>query len=267
MLGHPQRILDLRTAAAAADAPADAAADGPVTDHATEDGAPAPGASAPVVRTGTGLGSTRTPGSRVTLYVHASLADLACLADPGMSGHSATLETTRSRSGYAIVERFGPAALDVVASWLGRCDRLVVRPVLHLTDPLDPLAPVDPATSTSIATSAATRPVDRHDPPEAMRELVILRDGACVFPGCGIAARRCDLDHIDPYRDPDQGGPPGQTSPANLAPLCRRHHRLKTFTAWHYQRLPDDTYRWTSPRGQTLTSTPLPPRAPQPAPV
>ena len=29
-----------------------------------------------------------------------------------------------------------------------------------------------------------------------MRDLVILRDGHCVFPGCTTDARDCDLDHI-----------------------------------------------------------------------
>ena len=37
----------------------------------------------------------------------------------------------------------------------------------------------------------------------------------------------------------------------NLACLCRRHHRLKTFTAWTYQRLHDGTYEWTNPHGHT----------------
>jgi hypothetical protein len=95
-----------------------------------------------------------------------------------------------------------------------------------------------------------------------MREAVILRDGHCVFPGCPIDARVCDLDHTTPYRDPcldpDHGGPPGQTSLENLACLCRRHHRLKTFTAWNYHRRPDGTYTWTSPHGLTYQAAPTP---------
>jgi hypothetical protein len=72
-----------------------------------------------------------------------------------------------------------------------------------------------------------------------------------VFPGCRIDARTCDLDHIKPFVAPDDGGPPGQTSAENLACLCRRHHRLKTFTAWTYHRTRSGRYRWTSPHGQT----------------
>jgi hypothetical protein len=94
-----------------------------------------------------------------------------------------------------------------------------------------------------------------------MRELVVLRDRHCVFPGCPVDARGCDLDHIAPYVPLDDGGPPGQTSPANLACLCRRYHRAKTFAGWHYRRLPDSlgdgagppgpTYEWTSPSLRT----------------
>jgi hypothetical protein len=78
-----------------------------------------------------------------------------------------------------------------------------------------------------------------------------------VFPGCSTDARNCDLDHLEPYVPTEDGGPPGQTGPANLACPCRRHHRAKTFAGWHYRRLPDTgedtgdrdpgpTYEWTS---------------------
>ena len=143
------------------------------------------------------------------------------------------------------MERLGPLLLSELQGWLGRTDRIVVRPVLDPTDP----------------DSAATLPVDRHDPPSAMRELVVLRDGQCVFPGCRVDARACDLDHVSAYVDPGDGGPPGQTRPDNLACLCRRHHRLKTFTAWRYRPLVGGAYLWTSPRGRTFTSFPLPRRA------
>ncbi len=132
--------------------------------------------------------------------------------------------------------------LDGLRGWLSRSERVVVRPVLDSTDP----------------DTAATRPVDRHDPPPAMRHLVILRDGLCVFPAARSTPRGCDLDHIVAYTDPDDGGPPGQTRPENLACVCRRHHRLRTFTAWDYQRADDGTYTWTSPRGQHFTTYPLP---------
>ncbi|GAB4000670.1 HNH endonuclease signature motif containing protein [Nocardioides marmoraquaticus] len=98
--------------------------------------------------------------------------------------------------------------------------------------------------------------VDTHDPPPLMHEHVVLRDAHCVFPGCHRDSRRCDLDHIEPYVPPDDGGPPGQTHPANLAPLCRRHHNAKTHHDWTYRRDRDGTYRWTSPTGHTYSVVP-----------
>jgi hypothetical protein len=88
--------------------------------------------------------------------------------------------------------------------------------------------------------------VDEHDPPAWMKELVRLRDPVCVFPHCQRSSRGCDLDHLDPYHE---HGPPGQTRPDNLAPLCRRHHNAKTSGRWSYRRRPDGSYQWTGPGG------------------
>jgi hypothetical protein len=85
-----------------------------------------------------------------------------------------------------------------------------------------------------------------------MRDLVILRDQHCVFPGCTRRARACDLDHILPF---DPHGPPGQTHPDALACLCRRHHRAKTAGAWRYHRTPDG-YHWHGPHGAAYLVTP-----------
>ena len=51
----------------------------------------------------------------------------------------------------------------------------------------------------------------------------------CVFPYCTRRTRRCDLDHRCPHGD---GGP---SCPCNLTPLCRTHHRMKTFSGWTYE--------------------------------
>ena len=87
-------------------------------------------------------------------------------------------------------------------------------------------------------------------------ELVILRDRHCTFPFCNRDARACDVDHITPY---EENGPPGQTRPENLAVVCRRHHRAKTFRRWRYHRTPAGSYQWTGPHGQTyLVTRPAP---------
>ena len=110
-----------------------------------------------------------------------------------------------------------------------------------------PRRPAARSSSDPSSTSPIRPAVDQHDPPAAMRELCLLRDAHCVFPGCRRDSRGCDLDHITAYLPIEDGGPPGQTHPGNLAPLCRTHHRMKTFTTWDYKRLDDGTYVWTSP--------------------
>ena len=140
------------------------------------------------------------------------------------------------------IEKLGAATTALLTDWLTRhTGKVIVRPVLDLTDGWA---------------------VDQHDPPERMREQVVLRDTHCVFPGCTRDSRTCDLDHITPYIPLDEGGPPGQTRPSNLAPLCRTHHRVKTHTMWDYKPLDDGGYTWTSPTGHQYDTHPATRRPP-----
>ena len=141
---------------------------------------------------------------KTTLYLHLDHADL--------------VDSTGSTTGMGRVEKLGPATTQQIKDWVGH-SQVTIKPVLRID---------------------RTDSVDAHDPPGWMRDLVILRDPRCVFPHCQRDARGGDLDHIEPY---DDTGPPGQTSPANLAPLCRRHHRAKTSGRWQY--------RWSGPGGET----------------
>ena len=72
-----------------------------------------------------------------------------------------------------------------------------------------------------------------------LAEAIMIRAGTCRFPTCTVPADRCDLDHHDPW-------PQGVTSAANLDPVCRRHHRAKTF-AWLASFRDGDTVEWTMP--------------------
>lgn len=176
--------------------------------------------------------ASRTPTKQaLKLYVHTSLADLATLAQTG--GETAVAE----------VERLGPITADLLKQWLTDT-KVTVTPVLDLAD--NPWSP-------------------RHDPPPRVRDQVVLRHRGCVFPFCGRNARSGDLDHVVPW-DPDGPASPG-TTPDNLAPLCRRHHRAKTDGRWRYVVLADPAtgptgrpghppdHLWTGPHGQTFLVT------------
>lgn len=139
------------------------------------------------------------------------------------------------RGGVALSAKLGPVLMERLAGWLVAAGRITVKPVLDVT--------TIPA-------------VDRHDPPSRMAEAVRLRDETCVYPRCGRPSTACDLDHIEAYVPPDEGGPPGQTRPDNLAPLCRRHHRAKTFGDFSYRRRADGAYEWRLPTGTTATTDP-----------
>jgi hypothetical protein len=86
-------------------------------------------------------------------------------------------------------------------------------------------------------------------PPAPMARLVRLQQPTCSFPGCRRRAVSCELDHITAW-------PHGDTCPANLQPLCTRHHHLKHETRWQVHREPDGTTHWTSPSGHTYARAP-----------
>ncbi|MDQ3055609.1 MAG: HNH endonuclease, partial [Actinomycetota bacterium] len=81
-----------------------------------------------------------------------------------------------------------------------------------------------------------------HDPPAALREHVLVRDGGCTQPICGTA--RVDLDHNVPF-------PHGPTSAANLRSRCRHHHRLKQHPDWQARVRPDGRIDWITPTGHS----------------
>src|SRR5690348_8797725 len=54
--------------------------------------------------------------------------------------------------------------------------------------------------------------------PPLLREQVGLRERTCAAPYCTRPARHLDLDHLDPWTDPDTGGPPGETHPPDGPP-------------------------------------------------
>lgn len=96
-------------------------------------------------------------------------------------------------------------------------------------------------------------PEPHYQPSAKLAAFIRARDLFCRFPGCDVPAERCDIDHVVPY-------PYGPTHASNMHCKCRTHHLMKTFwggpDGWRDEQLPDGTVIWTTPAGQTYTTTP-----------
>ncbi|MFK0403494.1 DUF222 domain-containing protein [Microbacterium sp. NPDC090225] len=128
---------------------------------------------------------------------------------------------------------------------------------------LDGRSPIDTDTARHLAGQATgwervlTHPItgallaiDRYRPTDQLTRHLRARDQRCRFPGCNIAARRCDIDHTH------AASSGGETCADNLAHLCRRHHMLKHHSRWRvHHRQPGDL-AWTSPTGTTYIDHP-----------
>jgi hypothetical protein len=169
----------------------------------------------------------KAPPRQLVLYVH--------LSDTALRGSAIDPidPVARLERGNALV------TVEQVRAWCGRPDtQIIVKPVIDL----------------EACTWSESDTV-----PERIKEHVALRDRTCVFPWCTRPARRChpnnpgdpgdsgeypcDNDHVIPR------GRNGPTCSCNIAPLCRRHHRLKTHSPWSYVVVDPGTYVWTSPHG------------------
>ena len=94
----------------------------------------------------------------------------------------------------------------------------------------------------------------RYRPSARLREYVTARDQQCAFPGCSRASTDpdVDLDHRTNFDGIN-------TTPQNLQPLCRRHHRLKTHGRWVVSATEDaPTPMWTTPAGHQHAGVPPP---------
>lgn len=92
----------------------------------------------------------------------------------------------------------------------------------------------------------------RRRPTTQIRRLVQAHHRTCVFPGCRMPSRDCDLDHRIPWAHG------GATRTGCLAPLCRHDHCIR-HRGWTYQPLPGGDHLWTSPLGHTHTTSGTPP--------
>jgi hypothetical protein len=184
---------------------------------------------------------TRRQPRQVVLHVHLSAAALTG-TEPG----TPDIDPTSGCLGIhlARVENHRQVlTADTVREWCATPGtQVTVKPVIDLGDSVS---------------------VEAYEIPDRIAARVRYQRPTCAFPHCGRPAHttkgNVDLDHTDEYVPPDEGGPPGQTSTVNLAPLCRTHHRAKTHpsptgmpgqTRWRYERLTAGTWLWTSPTGR-----------------
>ena len=91
--------------------------------------------------------------------------------------------------------------------------------------------------------------------PPALRRALQHRDRGCRFPGCGV--RIAEGHHIRHWA---RGGP---TTLANLALLCRRHHRAVHEEDFQIEREADGALIFRRPNGWLLPDVPDPPIVPR----
>jgi hypothetical protein len=88
-----------------------------------------------------------------------------------------------------------------------------------------------------------------------LRRAVELRDGGCVFTGCDAPSHWADVHHLVHWIDG------GDTSLANSALLCERHH-TKVHHGYRVERQPTGRWRTWRPDGTEITTpAPLAPAA------
>ena len=87
---------------------------------------------------------------------------------------------------------------------------------------------------------------EKYSPPQELVDYLLARDRICRFPGCRRTGQSSDIDHAQSW---ETGG---ETNPANLGLLCRRHRRMKTHGGWSLESNPDGSCLWKSPKGKTF---------------
>ena len=90
---------------------------------------------------------------------------------------------------------------------------------------------------------------NRYTPSRKLGHLVRARTATCPAPGCGAHAYHNDLDHTVPHPD-------GPTDECNIAPPCRRHHRVKQAPGWKLEQPEPGVMIWTTPSGRAYTTRP-----------
>ncbi|MCZ3389052.1 MAG: HNH endonuclease [Actinomycetia bacterium] len=186
------------------------------------------------------LGRTEPPAVNVQVIVPVDTITGACDQPGWVPGHGPVTATeidelVRPRTGDGTGDGTGGGSDGAEGEVSGIGTQVTFRRLL-----------TDPATGT--LTDLAEK---GYRPSAALDRAVRARDVTCRFPGCRRSADTSgtDLDHTVPY-------PVGPTSAANLAVLCRRHHRLKHTAGWTVTLDPTGAMTWTTPTGRQYDTHP-----------
>jgi hypothetical protein len=140
-----------------------------------------------------------------------------------------SVEALTAGLGIARVENVGPIMLSRLQALLGDKCTINLKPVIDLP--------------------AGYIPMDGYEIPANLREQLLLRYPADVFPYANTVSRGVDIDHTIAYVSMEKAGPPGQTRIGNLGPYVRYHHRVKTFGGWQVCQPEPGSWLWRSPHG------------------
>lgn len=91
---------------------------------------------------------------------------------------------------------------------------------------------------------------EKYKVPKDLRLALELRDGTCRGYGCNRPATECDIDHTVDWQFS------GKSDYANLASMCRPHHRLKHQTSWSVRQTGGGFLEWTSPLKRKYVTAP-----------
>ncbi|NEA21637.1 HNH endonuclease signature motif containing protein [Actinomadura bangladeshensis] len=212
-----------------------------------------------------GIDDPRQGSSLQSVHLHGVQSHRGVKGGQGANGlhapHPRGIVIPDVREAYGIQSVVAaPTGADAAGTGRGAITRALARMVEHrLTHVRDHVAPralptaivravqsihdgLAPARDAVCQGGDETHGRPGYRPPDALRRDILARHATCVFPTCNRDARRCDLDHTVPWR-------PGTTCHCNLAPLCRRHHRLKQTPGWTLHQIWPGLMVWTAPSG------------------
>ncbi|GMA30073.1 HNH endonuclease signature motif containing protein [Litorihabitans aurantiacus] len=173
----------------------------------------------------------------------------AALVDDAANPYDTFEAPTSCRLGVDVPAVLGLGPLDPVTA-----RALAVDPPSHLTVSVTPVAAGpdhDDGRTVEVTDGRTVEVTDGggsaagragYVPGAALAREVRVMHPTCVAPSCTVLASACDLDHVTPW-------PAGHTTAANLRPLCRHHHLVKTHLGHELTLDATGAALWRTPEG------------------